>query len=606
MKHDPIPIIIPTFNAVHHLKRCISTLTQRTLRDYHVYVADDCSPQTALQEYLNDISALANITVFKARTRKGYAEINNWAIAQIPPSEYLCLLNSDIEPLEGWLTAMAEELDTDSKVGIVGARLLYPDTKGAPHQLTIQHAGVARTADNLPYHPFRGQPVDYEPAARRREINAVTFACALIRRSLWDQQGGLDEGYAGGNFEDVDFCWRARDAGWKVIYQPKATLYHYEHGSGTEWVEKHSYTNSIRLRKTFAGLGSDEHLFNLSPTMSDGSPVPGVEIEEEEEEEKIEVEEPAQPPEDALDSPVQPTTASLKFALSVIIPVYNRREHLYLCLCALERCLDHYKKPLEVIVVDDGSTDDPLGVMLEFQDRFDLQYRWQPHHGYRASLAYNRGCAIARGEAFLLLGSDILLEAPSLVHLMNLHAANPDALIAGQYDWLHPMQIHPYDVYSNWEAIVEETLPPTPFGRRLKGIIGTDPRFLERPELFEGAPQAQYAAQLFADVLMFPKHVYNALGGFDETMVTHGGQDCELSIRCQQAGYPAIFTKLVHGYHIYHDRDQKAHRKTLAENVLYIMTKHDLAAVGLQVQGTGEDIFIAPSYRGGPEKHAKA
>ena len=595
-----IPIVIPTFNAVEHLQRCVATLEAQTTRPYLIYIADDCSPQQALHDFLDECVSKGRATVFKARTRKGFAEINNWAVGQILASDYVCLMNSDIEPTSGWLTAMAEELDKDPKVGIVGARLLYPDTKEKPFQLTIQHAGVARTADNMPYHPFRGQLANSENASQRRELNAVTFACALIRRSLWDEFGGLDEAYIGGNFEDVDFCWHARDEGWKVIYQPTATLYHYEHGSGMEWVELHSYDNSLLLRKRYAGLGSDEHLFNLSPTMSDGSAVPVV---------LGALPEPLEPPEEAPCAPpelpepimVSVPTMPADFTFSVVLPVYNRREHLYLALCALDRCLEHYKEPIEVIVTDDGSTDNPLGVMLEFQNRFTLQYRWQAHRGYRASLAYNRGCAIARGAAFVLLGSDILLESTSLAHLNNIRVANPEAIIAGRYDWMLPMKIRPYDIYNNWDAIVEGTLPPAQFGGRAKGIVGVDPRFLEAPELFEGAPQTQYAASLYADVLMFPKEIYNELGGFDEAMVTHGGQDCELSIRCQKNGYPVIFTKFVHGYHMYHDRDQKAHRQTLAENIKYIVGKHDLAAVGIQVWRKGGDDHIVPSYKGGPK-----
>jgi len=593
-----IPIVIPTFNGVHHIKRCIPALVERTMRPHTIYIADDCSPQTELQDYLDELVEKGLATVFKMRTRKGYAEINNWAVAQIPPSEYVCLLNSDIEPLPGWLQAMAEELDNDPNVGIVGARLLYPDTKEPGIRLTVQHAGVARTVDGMPYHPFRNQPADSVNAAKRRELNAITFACALIRRSIWNDFGGLDEGYTGGNFEDIDFCWRVREAGYKVIYQPKATLYHYEHGSGVEWVEKYSLKNRERLRSQFVGYSSDEHLFNLSPTMSDGTPVsvPAIATHE-----PVEIIPPVQVPvQSAALEPVRAVKPS-NFSLSVVLPVYNRRDNLYLALCALDRNLEHYHAPIEVVVTDDGSVDSPLGVLLEFQDRFAIQYRWQPHKGYRASLAYNRGCAIARGDAFLLLGSDILLEPTSLEHLNNLRLANPQAIIAGQYDWMLPMHIRPYDIYTNWDKIVEGTLPPAQFGGRTKGLIGTDPRVLDSPELFEGAPQTQYAAALFADVLLFPRNIYTELGGFDENMVTHGGQDCELSIRAQLAGYPVIFTRLVHGYHVYHDRNQVANRQTLVENVHYIAAKHDLASVGLQIWGEGDDIYITPSFKGGPK-----
>jgi len=292
---------------------------------------------------------------------------------------------------------------------------------------------------------------------------------------------------------------------------------------------------------------------------------------------------------------------SFEFMISIIMPVYNRRENLYLALCALDQATEHYKEPLEVIIADDGSTDSPLDVIFEFQQKFHLQYRWQPHNGYGASLVYNRGCAIARGKGFLLLGSDILLSPTSLVHLHNLFEANPSAIIAGRYDWMLPMRIRPYDVYYNWDQIVNGTLPPAHFGGKPKGIIGVDPRYIESPEIFGGPPQLEYAAALFADVLLFPREIYESLGGFDESMTEHGGQDCELSIRAQKAGHPVIFTELVYGRHVYHDRPQEANRISLAENVRYIERKHDLAAVGLQVWGEGEELYIVPSTHGGPK-----
>jgi len=282
------------------------------------------------------------------------------------------------------------------------------------------------------------------------------------------------------------------------------------------------------------------------------------------------------------------------FHFSVVMPVYNRRENLYLSLCALDRAMEHYQEPIELVVTDDGSEDNPLGVMFEFRDRFSMQYRWQPHAGYRASMVYNKGCAIAQGHNYLLLGSDILIEPTSLVHLKNLSMANPHAIIAGRYDWMLPMTIRPYDVYHHWEQIVAGTLPPAQYGAQPAGIIGTDPRYIASPQLFEqGVPQTEYATLLFADLTLFPKSIYQALGGFDEKMVGHGGQDCELSIRAQAAGYPVIFTNLVHGFHVYHPRDQVANKATLESNIRYMAAKHNLSAYGLSIWEYNGDIGIS-------------
>jgi len=289
-----------------------------------------------------------------------------------------------------------------------------------------------------------------------------------------------------------------------------------------------------------------------------------------------------------------PTEVRMPFPISVIMPVYNRRENLYLSLCALDQNLPHYQRPVEVIVTDDGSEDNPLGVMLEFRDRFEMQYRWQPHAGYRASLAYNRGCSMATGQTYLLLGSDILIEPTSLAHLYNLHMANPTAIIAGRYDWMLPMAIRPYDVYHHWADIVAGTLPAAQFGGRTVGLVGPDPRYVSNPDLFDHSrPQTEYASLVFADLLLFPKSIYQALGGFDESLIGHGGQDCELSIRAQLAGYQVIFSNLVHGYHVYHNRDQVANKAALVRNIQHIAAKHDLASVGLHVWERNGDVGIS-------------
>ena len=282
------------------------------------------------------------------------------------------------------------------------------------------------------------------------------------------------------------------------------------------------------------------------------------------------------------------------FQFSVIMPVYNRRENLYLSLCALDRAMEHYQEPIELIVSDDGSEDNPLGVMFEFRSKYAMRYLWHPHAGYRASLAYNNGCAAAHGKSYLLLGSDILIEPTSLVHLKNLSESNPNAIIAGRYDWMLPMAIRPYDVYHHWDQIVAGTLPAAQIGTKTTGIIGIDPRYIECPELFDlGIPQTEYASLLFADLMLFPKAIYQALGGFDEQMIGHGGQDCELSIRAQAAGYPVIFTNLFRGYHMYHLRDQVANKVTLESNIRYVETKHDLKAYGLGVWEYNGDIGLS-------------
>jgi len=283
------------------------------------------------------------------------------------------------------------------------------------------------------------------------------------------------------------------------------------------------------------------------------------------------------------------------FEFSVIIPTYNRRENLYLTLCALDKARVHYGKPVELIVMDDGSTDRSLDVMLEFQNRFALQYRWQPHEGYRVALARNRGCAIARGRSFLFIDSDMLVDATAFVHLSNISKANPTAIVAGRYDWLLPMQISAFDVYNNWKKLIAGNLPVKACDD-VKGIVGVDPRFKRHgARLFKSSVlRESYATSLYSALLMYPRDVYETLGGYDENFIGHGGEDCEMGIRAQKAGYKAIFSGYVHGYHVYHDRNQLANQTSCNAHVRYIASKHDLTSLGLYVWEVGDDIGILP------------
>lgn len=227
------PILVPTYNAVAHLQRCVQALVQNTQVPYRLYIADAGSSSKALHRYLNELERAGSAKIFRSRARKDFPTINNWAMEQIPPSRYICLLNSDTEPTKGWLTYMLQELKADPQVAIIGARLLYPTHKKGRGG-TIQHAGVVLDGKHRPHHIYKYKPAKHPPANVRRELNAVTAACMLVRREVWNQLKGFDAGFVGGLFEDVDFCWRARKVGWKVIYQPKATVYHFEHGSTSQ------------------------------------------------------------------------------------------------------------------------------------------------------------------------------------------------------------------------------------------------------------------------------------------------------------------------------------------------------------------------------------
>jgi GT2 family glycosyltransferase len=153
-----------------------------------------------------------------------YSEINNFGAAQCS-GEHLLFLNNDTEVVsDEWMEAMLEHSQRP-EVGVVGARLLYEDD-------TIQHAGVIVGPGGVAGHSHLFVPGD-DPGyfARIRliqNLSAVTFACAMTRRNVFDQLGGLNTRDLRIAFNDIDFCLRAREAGYLVVYTPYALLHHFE------------------------------------------------------------------------------------------------------------------------------------------------------------------------------------------------------------------------------------------------------------------------------------------------------------------------------------------------------------------------------------------
>jgi len=199
-----ISIIIVTHNAPKMIERCIREI-EYTLHDfqekYELIVVD------------ND----------KNKRNLSFPKANNWAVKQAK-GDYICLLNDDTIPAKNWLQEMLACAKRHN-AGIVGAKLIYPQSG------RIQHAGIAFDSEKRPGHIFLGAE-ELDPRVQiEREFQAVTFACVLIKREVWEELKGLNEDNPHPdcpyNYEDVDFCLRAREIGYSVWYAPKATVGHF-------------------------------------------------------------------------------------------------------------------------------------------------------------------------------------------------------------------------------------------------------------------------------------------------------------------------------------------------------------------------------------------
>ena len=280
--------------------------------------------------------------------------------------------------------------------------------------------------------------------------------------------------------------------------------------------------------------------------------------------------------------------------ISIIIPVYNRVRNLELTLEALSQQIDCPR--FEVIIADDGSTEDHLSLLRSYEGSLLCRYVWWPHDGFQAGAVRNLGCKVASGDAYLFLDSDILLNPVALAHYSAFFQANPDAIIAGEYDWLPPRNIRLSDV----RRIAKNGVAGVSGMKDIKtkgylGYVGKDPRLRTIPEQFANeSPCKKIAPLLYSGNILVPAKDFWALGGFDVNMRGHGGEDCEFGIRAQIAGYSAIFSSRVVGYHVWHYRDQESNKADLRVNIEYIRSKHDLASVGLYMWEVGDDVGILP------------
>ena len=221
-----VSIVIPTHNG-RFLDRCIESLQANT--DYanlEILVADNLSDDPRTVDYLAGLTNKVLRIGHPASGRFSFAYVNNQA-ARHASGDHLLFLNDDTEALTpGWLRSMVGVLQ-NPEIGAVGAKLLYPDRR-------IQHAGVlvGGGSRGLARHAFRLAGGDYggylSYAQVMRNYSAVTAACLLTRRGLFEELGGFDEARFAVAYNDVDYCLRVRERGLRVVYQPDAVLLHHE------------------------------------------------------------------------------------------------------------------------------------------------------------------------------------------------------------------------------------------------------------------------------------------------------------------------------------------------------------------------------------------
>lgn len=227
LKETPkVSIIIPNKNHCEDLKRCIRSIKRlTTYSNYEIVIVDNQSNEEDLVEFYDQLRCDDRTNIVSFDKEFNYSEANNFGV-RYATGEYYILLNNDTEVISpAWIEEMLMYAQRDD-IGAVGAKLYFPDH-------TIQHAGVIlglgphRTAGHA-FSKVDGENLGYMGRLYyAQNVSAVTAACVMIPRRVWEAVNGLDTSFAVA-FNDVDLCMRIRQMGYLIVWTPHAELYHYE------------------------------------------------------------------------------------------------------------------------------------------------------------------------------------------------------------------------------------------------------------------------------------------------------------------------------------------------------------------------------------------
>ncbi|MGZ5051280.1 MAG: glycosyltransferase [Methylobacter sp.] len=220
-----VSLIIPTRNAYQLIHQCVESIRKKTTYpNYEILIVDNGSDDSKTLNYLKSLESNPQIRVLRDNGPFNYSALNNAAVKQAR-GELIGLINNDIEVISPeWLSEMVSQA-LRIGVGAVGARLWYPDN-------TLQHGGlllgVGGIANSSHQGFARNQPDYFSRSNLLQSFSAVTAACLVIKKSIYEEVGGLNEIDLQVAFNDVDFCLRVREAGYSNIWTPYAELYHHE------------------------------------------------------------------------------------------------------------------------------------------------------------------------------------------------------------------------------------------------------------------------------------------------------------------------------------------------------------------------------------------
>ena len=228
IKGEPlVSIIIPFKDKPELLEMSIGSILERsTYQNYEIIGISNNSQDPKVFEVMRDLEAKdPRVKFHEYNIEFNYAKINNYAVERYAKGEHIVLLNNDIEVISpDWIGAMLEHSQRE-EIGCVGAKLYYPDD-------TVQHAGVIVGLGGYAGHSHKMYPRENPGYFNRlnviQNVSAVTAACLMVKKRLYQEVGGMDDEAFKVAYNDVDFCLRIRERGYWNLFTPYAQMYHHE------------------------------------------------------------------------------------------------------------------------------------------------------------------------------------------------------------------------------------------------------------------------------------------------------------------------------------------------------------------------------------------
>lgn len=250
-----VSIVIPVYNHWDYTDRCIISIFEKTPDiTYEIVIIDDCSMSN--HDYSkSEIYQKENVKIYRNESNQGFVNSCNKG-ADLSIGRILVFLNNDTEVKDNWLKEIINTLSQYKDAGIVGAKLIYPND-------ILQEAGSIIFQDGSGWNYGKGDNPSRSPYNYIREVDYCSGACLGITKELWESVGGFDTLFAPAYYEDTDLCFKVRELGYKVIYQPKCEIIHYEGiSSGTDitsGTKRFQEINKFKFRRKWEFVLNEKH-----------------------------------------------------------------------------------------------------------------------------------------------------------------------------------------------------------------------------------------------------------------------------------------------------------------------------------------------------------